>query len=176
LIGLCADLGGKVIVFGAAQNRRRSNLEYEKALSLAARFFHKTASVASDKGVTVCLEPLSIEYGCDFINTAEEAYDLVSLVHHNNFGLLLDTGVMALNNESAPDVIERYRDKIVHIHVNDPFLWSPGSAGIDHRLIGKALSELHYTGWISIEYENSTSSLEEVLGYVKNCYGMSSIP
>ncbi len=43
-------------------------------------------------------KPLSVHYGCDFITTAEEGAQLVEMVDHPHFKLILDTGWTMLSN------------------------------------------------------------------------------
>lgn len=170
MMELCRDIGGELVVFGAAKNRKRGQMPFKKAMSIATDFFSDIAKTAEGLGICICFEPLSSEYDCDFITTAEEGAQLVEKVNHPYFRLILDVGSMTLNNESSPDIIEKYVHIIKHIHVNDPHLSPPGEAGVDHSVIDSTLRNIGYKGWLSMEFLPA-SSLEEDISYAVRCYG-----
>lgn len=171
MIQLCADLGGALVVFGAAKNRKRGILTLDKALSIATSFFYTIANAAKNAGVFLCIEPLSSKYSCDFITSAEEGAELVQLVNHPNFRLLLDTGSMSLNGESCQDMIIKYADVIAHMHINDPHLSPPGAKSVDHSVIADALRKINYRGWLTLEFLSVDSSLGEDIAYALKYYG-----
>ncbi len=71
MMELCRDIGGELVVFGAAKNRKRGQLPLKKAMSIAADFFSDIAKTAEALGIYICFEPLSSEYDCDFIDLQE---------------------------------------------------------------------------------------------------------
>ncbi|HOW35039.1 MAG TPA: sugar phosphate isomerase/epimerase family protein [Candidatus Omnitrophota bacterium] len=171
LIELCNGIGGTILVFGAGKNRKKGNLSFDEALSSAATFFYKIAQECKEAGISICIEPLSGEYDCDFVNTADEGARLVQLVNHPHFKLLLDTGSMTMNKESCPDMIVRHADILGHMHINDPHLCAPGYKGVDHLSFAQALRQINYKGWLSLEFLLKGSSLEEEVAYALKCYG-----
>lgn len=172
LIELCHGIGGRILVFGAGKNRKKGNLSFDEALSSAATFFYRIAQECKEAGISFCIEPLSSEYDCDFVNTADEGARLVNLVNHPNFRLLLDTGSMTMNEESCPDMIIRYADILGHMHINDPYLSAPGQRGVDHASFARALRQIDYRGWLSLEFLLKGPSLEEEAAYALKCYGL----
>ncbi len=170
IIQLCADLGGSIVTFGAAKNRRRDILPLEEAFPIALSFFSSLVDTAKNAGVFLCIEPISPSYECDFITTAEEGAKLVRLVRHPNFRLLLDTGSMMLNGESCEDMIIQYADVILHMHINDPYLSFPGAKGINHFAIADALRKINYNRWLTLEFLAGNSSLEDSVAYSFKCY------
>ncbi|MDZ7262581.1 MAG: sugar phosphate isomerase/epimerase, partial [candidate division KSB1 bacterium] len=60
LIDLCADLGGDRLVFGSPKQRVIApEQSYEEVWEYARQIFQGILPRAADKGVTICLEPLS---------------------------------------------------------------------------------------------------------------------
>ena len=53
--------------------------------------------------------------------------------------------------ESHDKLIARYRDFIRHIHVNERDGGVPGTGDYDFVPLFRALDELHYNGWVSLE-------------------------
>ncbi len=170
MAGLCSGLGGGGLVFGNWNNRRRDSMGIEEAFSIAGPFFHDAASAAGKEGLCLAIEPLSEKYGCDFITTVEEAAQLVNMVDHPHFKLIVDTGCMHLNDEDAEKTILKYADLICHVHINDPFLSPPSAKHIDHMSIAKALSNIGYDKWLTLEFLSDVLSMEDI-GHALNCYG-----
>lgn len=77
--------------------------------------------------------------------------ELVRRTAHPNFRLHLDAKAMLEAGEDYATAIGRNISDLCHFHVNDPGLTPPGSTGMDHEPIGRALRENGYTGCVSIE-------------------------
>lgn len=170
MLELCADLGGEILSFGGVETRKKGNLSREDALAIAAAFFHDLAQMASDFNIVTCIEPLSSAFECDFILTADEGAELISKVNHPHFQLLLDTGNMSLNQESACEMIKKHISIVRHIHINNPKLLPPQEGGIDHGAIASVLREIQYQHWVSLEFRETTGPLSEVISYGLKCY------
>jgi D-psicose/D-tagatose/L-ribulose 3-epimerase len=170
LIDLCADIGGTILAFGSGNNRKTFNCQIADAFSIAASFFQDLALYAEGAGILICIEPLSSKYGCDFINTADEGAHLVKLVNNPSFRLLLDTGSMLLNGESAEDMIVKYSEIIAHMHINDPNLLPPSRMLADHSNIAEKLKNISYQEWLTIEVMKEYSLIENDLIYALECY------
>lgn len=173
LARLCGDVGGRILVFGSPKSRKRGNQDLGAAIALAAEGFADVAREAERHEVTICIEPLP-PAETDFIRCSEEGMELVSLVGHLNFGLHLDAKAMVEANENFEQVFERYGKEIKHFHVGDSGLAPPGSTGIDHLRIGRALKRSEYDGYVSIEMRRGFGPTREVISksvdYVRRCY------
>jgi len=167
---LCRDLGGKILTLGAPKNRKKGELEFEEAYARAVSFFQEVAGVLKENDVILCFEPLSVVYECDFIATADEGARLVGDVDSPHFQMLLDTGSMALNKEDAGKMFLKHKNKVKHIHINDPHLFPPGSKGIDHKVFAEILRENKYDGWLSLEFRSQPFRIEDLVAYAMECY------
>lgn len=151
LINLCADLGGTVMVFGSPKQRCLiDGTTYEDAWDYAVETFRAIVPALESKGVTLCLEPLAREE-TDFINTAEEAARMIQEIASEHFQLILDVKAMSSEMKPIPKIIRQNRLSVKHFHANDANLRGPGFGNIDYVPIADALSEIEYTGWISVE-------------------------
>lgn len=170
---VCADLGGRTMVFGSTRSRRRGDLPYEAALDVAAEAFRPAAAHAGQRGVFLCIEPLSSDE-TDFITCSAEGMDLVRRVDDPHFGLHLDAKAMMAAAEDYEAAIGHNVAHLRHFHVNDPGLAPPGSTGADHRPIARALRAAGYSGWISIEmfagFGPSAEVIERSCAFVRRCY------
>jgi sugar phosphate isomerase/epimerase len=169
----CRDVGGNILVFGSpAQRRVPDGATREQATRYAVDTFRRAAPGFADCGVTLAIEPLSPPEA-DFINTAAEAVAIVNELGHPNFALHLDVKAMSTETASAPDLIRRHRDRMVHFHANDPNKRGPGFGNTDFVPIFKALIESRYQGWVSVEVFDYAPDPEtiarESLRYLRAC-------
>ena len=147
-------LGTNIMVLGSPKNRVGGDF------LTAVGFF----SIACKLGIPLCIEPNPVQYGCAFINTTEEAQELVAAVNHPNFRLHLDSGIMTLNGETEilPD--------IAHFHISQPYLSPVGPGTVEHIAMAAALRGINYKGWCSVEML-PCENLEKSLEYVAGIYG-----
>jgi sugar phosphate isomerase/epimerase len=161
LVELCSELGGKIMVLGSPQQRNLlPGVGYEDAEQYAAEVLQSVMPSCAEHGVTIALEPLGPAEG-NFMLTAKSAVHLAGLVCSPHCKLHLD--VKAMSSEASPiDVIIRdSRDWLVHFHVNDPNLLGPGMGDVEYGPIVTALTEIGYSGWVSLEvFKYEPSPLE----------------
>ncbi len=147
----CADFGGTVMVFGSPLQRNRlPEVSREQALDNAAEVFRTALPAFADRGVTIALEPLT-PLETNFINTCEEAVQLIDQVGHPSLVLHQDVKAMLSEPTPIPELIAKYAKNTGHFHVNDDNLLGPGMGRTDYRPIISALLESAYSGWVSVE-------------------------
>ncbi len=169
----CRDLGGEVMVFGSpAQRRIPAGGTREPAPAHAAGAFRRALPAIADCGVKLCLEPLTAQE-TDFINSCDEAMELLDRVDHPNFVLHLDVKAMASESTPTPELIRRYAPRCGHFHANDPNKRGPGFGTTDFVPIFQALRESGYDGWVSVEVfdysPNPQTIARESLRYMREC-------
>jgi sugar phosphate isomerase/epimerase len=155
LMRFCADVEGKVMVFGSPKQRNvQPGVTREQARDWLIEGFSAALPVAEQAGVTLCLEPLPPP-DCNFIQTTREAIDVIDAIHHPNLRLVLDVksmcGEQALTGDAIPDIIRRAAPYVGHVQANDANLGYPGSGDVDFVPIFAALKEVGYDGFVSIE-------------------------
>lgn len=148
----CADLGGDLMVFGSPfQRNLEPGLSQEQAYSHAAEVFRAAMPQLAERGVRICMEPLTPKE-TDFVNTCADAVRLMDLVDHPLFVLHQDVKAMlGAETDSIPALIARHVDRLGHFHVNDSNLLGPGMGPTDYHPILKALVDSGYDGWVSLE-------------------------
>jgi len=151
LLNFCSDLGGKIIVFGSPKQRNvHPDLDAQTAWKYAVEGFASVLGEAEHCGVLIAIEPLSPKE-TDFVNTAEDAVKMIRELDHPNFRLHLDVKAMSSENVAVDDLIRRYGEWMVHFHANDANLRGPGFGDVDYAPIAKALRDIGYAGYISVE-------------------------
>jgi sugar phosphate isomerase/epimerase len=169
----CRDLGGELMVFGSpAQRRLPPGASKAEAAHLALDTFRRAADGIADAGVLLCLEPLSPPEA-DFLNTCDEAVELLALLDHASFALHLDVKAMATDEAPAPELIRRHAGRTGHFHANDPNRRGPGFGDADFVPIFRALRDSGYAGWVSVEVFDYSPDPEtiarESLRYMREC-------
>jgi len=151
LTRLCAEIGGRIMVFGSPKQRDViKGLTQRQAWGYAAESFYRIVPELEKCGVTMCLEPLAPEE-TNFINTAAEAAKMIREIGSSHFQLLLDVKAMSSEAIPIPDIIRAHGSMLRHFHANDANKRGPGFGDTDFRPIAAALKEANYTGWVSVE-------------------------
>jgi D-psicose/D-tagatose/L-ribulose 3-epimerase len=149
VIALGAGLGASYFLYGAAQNRLRHGRSHETCMDSAAIFFRELAEAAGRASAVFCVEPLAPEYGCDFVRNTAEAVQLAEAVNHPAFGILLDTGVLALASERLEDAVSLAGSYLRYVHLAEPHLHPISTA--ERAADIRRLRRLGYDGWVSVE-------------------------
>ncbi|GHU36182.1 tagatose 3-epimerase [Betaproteobacteria bacterium] len=154
LTGLCAELGGKVLVHGSPKQREIPPGEtHAVALARLQEGLSQVADAARGNGVVYCIEPLS-RHETQLINTVAEAADLVRALNNPNLRTMIDCSAAGLNEtQSVPELIDHWLPTgvIGHIQVNDPNRRGPGQGAMKFAPILAALKRNNYAGDIGVE-------------------------
>lgn len=178
LMRFCADVGGKVLVFGSPKQRSLlEGVSRDQARAWLIEGFQDALTVASQLGVTLCLEPLPPPE-CNFILTTTEAIDVITTINHPQLKLVLDvksmTGEQQLTGVPIPEIIRRAAPYVAHVQANDANLGYPGSGDTDFVPIFKALREVGYDQYVSVEVFDFAPGPEAIarksLAYLRKCF------
>ena len=162
LVGLCADLGGKVMVIGSPKQRSLlPGMTRERAWEYTKEVFRPALDPAARRGVTLAFEPLG-PAETDFVNTVAEAKRLCDELDHPAFRINLDVKAMSSEAMPIPDVIRSARGYVAHVQVNDPNLLGPGMGDVKYEPIIAALREIDYDGWLSVEAFDFRAGAERI--------------
>jgi sugar phosphate isomerase/epimerase len=147
----CRDLGGDLMVFGSpAQRRIPAGATREQATDYAVDTFRRAAAGIGEAGVKLCLEPLAPPEA-DFILTAAEAVAIIERLADPCLALHLDVKAMSAEAVPIPELIRHNTAHTAHFHANDPNRRGPGFGEVDFVPIFRALQEVGYRGWVSVE-------------------------
>jgi sugar phosphate isomerase/epimerase len=180
LSGLCADLGGSLLVLGSPKQRDRlTGVGPSEAFEYALDTLQLAMPRIAERGVRLCVEPLG-KTETNFLNTCAEACELIAAVNHPLCHLQLDVKALASESDTADDaqavakLVRKYAAQAGHFHANDPNRRGPGFGPMDFKPIFAALREKHYAGWVSVEVFDYTPDPETIatqsLAYMKKCW------
>jgi sugar phosphate isomerase/epimerase len=80
-----------------------------------------------------------------------------------------------MSTESTPiaELIHRHREHLVHFHANDPNRLGPGFGDLDFIPVFRALAEVQFRGWISVEVFDYSPGPERIarqsIEYMRKC-------
>lgn len=161
-IMLARDLGAVVIIGlirGEGGGKGAKGLLIE-ALRECAEF---------DPSVKLALEPLN-RYETKLVNNIDEALEILDRVGRENVGILFDTFHANIEEASIEGSICKVGEHLFHVHVADSNRWAPGFGHIDFRRVIKALKEINYQGFLSLESLPKPSAIrcmKEAVSYLR---------
>lgn len=162
LARFCADLGGHVMVFGSPKQRNiLPDVSEEDAYRYAAEVLRAALPELAKRDVILALEPLSPRT-TTFLSTASQAVRLIEQLDSPHCRLLLDCLAMSTEEQAIPKLIRQFGRYLVHFHANDPNSLGPGMGKLDFVPIFRALREIDYAGWASVEVFNTKPGAEKI--------------
>ena len=165
LVDLCSDLGPNgVMVFGSP--KQRSSTGGLSSKEATRHFVDGIASVAprtAERGVTICIEPLSPAQ-TDVVLTLEEAASIVAQIGSPAVRTMYDSHNAIDELEPHDKLVDRYFDLIRHVHVNEMDGTHPRpGGGHDFKPVLQVLKDRHYTGWVSMEVFDFSPGAEKIV-------------
>jgi sugar phosphate isomerase/epimerase len=112
----------KVLVFGSPKSRYILNeFKGTENENVAIEFFKILGEYCENKNVTICIEPNSKKYDCNFINNIDEAVDFVLKVNNKNIKAMFDLGNAVMDKEPLENII-LYKGLIEHVHISQEYM------------------------------------------------------
>ncbi|NLN05284.1 MAG: sugar phosphate isomerase/epimerase, partial [Clostridiaceae bacterium] len=128
--------------------------EPEKLLEMNYEFMSALLPTAKEHGVVICLENMPMTQLS--LSRPTEILEFVKTINSEYMQVCIDTGHCAVFGESPADAVRltgKYL-KVLHVHDNNGKMdlhWLPYYGVIDWDDFNKALHEIGYDGWLSIE-------------------------
>ncbi len=170
----CSRAGGSYLVFGAPKNRWiPPHMSEKEALEVAVSFFKSLSAILQDLGVVLGLEANPAIYGCNFCTDASAVIRLVHAVDSPGIKWHLDTGELAMNNEQIPAIVHDHARVISSVHISEPHLGDFSNPWSGHSIIARALRDVGFEGFVSLEMKRPSDGLEGVrraAGFLRTHY------
>lgn len=149
-IPLAAQLNA-IIIIGLIRGITPAGQTHDQSMAYTVDAIQACAEAGARTGVRFALEPIN-RYETDLIHTAAEGMALIDRVGAANFGLLLDTFHMNIEEPDMTASIAACGSRLFHFHVADSNRWYPSAGHIDFPAIISTLKSIGYNGWISGEF------------------------
>ena len=169
-IDFVAKLGAMLIV-----GIMRGNVPRGKPVSAYrdrfAEALVRICDYAGQRKVPVVLESI-LRYINNYLNSVPETMDFITALGHRNLSLHLDTHSMALEEKNMRDSILYCRNKpLGYVHFSENNRYYPGAGALDFRELIRALMDIGYTGYITLEclpWPHAAESARRGLSYLKS--------
>jgi len=124
--------------------------EYKQQWKAVVNNLRTLCDYAEKKGRQVCLEPLN-RFETDFINTCDQALQMIKDVGSPALKLHLDTFHMNIEEKCQADAIRKAGKRLGHFHACGSDRGTPGNDHIDWKSVASALKAIKYDGDVVIE-------------------------
>lgn len=151
-IRTAAEVGAKIIAgplyspVGYLPGRRRTTDEWKWAVDC----YQSLGPVLSRYDITIAIEPLN-RFETYFLNTAADAVALCDQINHQKVGILFDTFHANIEEKNIADAYRTVGRHLKHVHTCENDRGIPGSGHVEWPEVFRALRDLRYDGWLTIE-------------------------
>lgn len=152
-----AGMFNAFVIVGLVRGRRQGR-SYEETERLFIESMEHLLSLT--ERVRYVIEPLN-RYETDFINTVDDALGVLEKINSDRVGILADTFHMNIEEANIPESLKRAGKRLYHFHVADSNRWAPGCGHFDFKSVFKALKEIGYNGYVSVECLPLPGGMEE---------------
>lgn len=147
VVELCADLGGKIVLYVAGWQVFGTTRQQAWGWSRAA--LEEIARFAETHNVTICIEPTSAD--SNLIDSADDALTLQAETGASNVKLMFDTYHTIYRNEVATDYVHRFGKDLAHIHLADSNRLPPGEGVGAFPMLIDTLKKTGFDGYLTME-------------------------
>ena len=127
--------------------------ENEERKKIEERFFSvigECADFTAKYETNLLLEPVN-RYETNFINSVEEAIEIVDKINRKNVKLMPDVYHMNIEDASIIDSLRKAKHRVAYVHFADSNRQAPGQGHIDFQEIAFVLKNIDYEGYITAE-------------------------
>ncbi len=129
---------------------RQTPAERERDLDALAATLRPLGDEAGARGISLGIEPLN-RFETSFLNTTEQALDLVRRIDHPAVGLALDLFHLGIEEKRPGDAIRAAGAHLKHVQVAENDRGTPGTGHLPWSDVAAALREVGYDGRVVIE-------------------------
>lgn len=182
LIDLCADLANSktaeagVMVLGSPQQRSAvDGASPREAVDVLTHELAHAAPHAESCGVKILLEALPASQ-TNVVNSLADAVAIVKQIGSPSVQTMFDTHNSIDEKDPGPELIRKYLHYLRHIHVNEFDGREPGMGDYDFGSLLDTLTELNYSGWVSVEAFDFSRDPQQIaaraLNHLKSAHGL----
>jgi D-psicose/D-tagatose/L-ribulose 3-epimerase len=153
-IDVAREMGSPTVAgpFYSAVGRcwRSTAAERERDVEQIARVLRSLGEYAAERGVRLGVETLN-RFETSFLNTTEQALELIRRVDHPAVGLTLDLFHLGIEEKHVGDALRAAGRHLLHVQVAENDRGTPGTGHLPWHDVAAALHEIDYTGRVVIE-------------------------
>jgi D-psicose/D-tagatose/L-ribulose 3-epimerase len=147
-----AEAGAHVIAgplyapVGYLPGRRRTADEWKWVVEA----YQELGPVLARHRVSVAIEPLN-RFETYFLNTTADGVALCEQIDNSHVGILWDTFHANIEEKSLGNALRMAGPHLKHVHTCENDRGIPGTGHVDWAAVFRALQEVQYDGWLTIE-------------------------
>ena len=145
--------------------------DVEKYLDRFTEALHRICDYSQKLKIKVVLESI-MRYISNYLCGVPETMDYISSLNRNELSLHIDTHSMAVEEKNLGESILYCRNKALgYVHYAENNRMYPGGGALDFKEITKALMDIGYKGYITVECLPSPSAVESAkraFDYIKS--------
>lgn len=150
IVDFAAEFGEGVMINIGRVRGKIDPEKPEESREVAVGAFQRLSDYAAPRGVLLALEPVN-HYEVNFILSSQDGIAFANDVDRPNFGLMLDTYHMNIEDQNMHASLRQARKYLWHVHISDNNRRWPGNAHIDFAALLATLHDLDYSGYLSVE-------------------------
>jgi len=139
-----------ISVQASACMKTKAETDLEQEWAWAVNGLREAGEYALTKGINLTLEAWN-RYETYLINRLDQALKMVNDINLPSVGVMCDTYHMNIEEVSIGDAIRNVGDKLYYVHIADSNRAAPGRGHIDFDEVARALRDIKYDGWVSME-------------------------
>ncbi len=116
----------------------------------SVEMLQKAGEHAAMAEITLAVEALN-RFECYLVNTMSGLKGLLDQVNHPNVGAIFDTHHANIEEKHQKDGIHTIAPHLKHVHISENDRGTPGKGHVDWDEAFKALKDVGYNGWLTIE-------------------------
>ncbi|MDR1627064.1 MAG: sugar phosphate isomerase/epimerase [Spirochaetia bacterium] len=164
LLDAAGELGGGSLILGSPKQRTRlPGQSRGDAKNILKENLAELGGHALSRNSRILLEALDHNQ-CDVVNTLAESQELIAAAASPGISGMFDFHNVGDETESWESLIRCHRDIIGHVHINEMDGGVPGSGASDYVPAFRALGDIGYAGWISMEIFNQPEDPAQSIG------------
>ena len=163
LVNLAADLGeGAIVVFGSGKQRSATGgVSVAEATARFQEGLAQVAPAAEARGVTILIEALAPHLS-NVVTSLEAAVNIVNQIGSPAIQTMFDTHNAVKEAPPHGALIKKYARHIRHVHLNEMDGRHPGTGSYDFKSVLRALKEVAYQHWVSLEVFDFSAGPETI--------------
>jgi sugar phosphate isomerase/epimerase len=141
---------GRTAPSGAPHAENEWLIGYQTELDLAVDSLRKLSAYAKERDIVLGLEPIN-RYETFLVNNVDQALRFIEQVGSENLKIHLDTFHMNIDEPDLVNAVHKAGDLLVNMHISDSNRQAPGRGHIDFMHLIRALNDINYSGFLTLE-------------------------
>jgi len=151
VVDFAATIGATSVgVTPTANMKIRPEVDIQREWAWVVEGIRDAGRHAADHGIRLTIEPWN-RYETYLVNRVDQSRRMVGEIGLDNVGCMGDTFHMNLEETDIAEAFRVAGDKLFYVHIADSNRAAPGRGHIDFGPVARALNDIGYDGYLSME-------------------------